>query len=1281
MSTSIESNNDSNNNNSNANTTEPSKSTDKEQKTTAPSNLSVQKFLNQQNEMRALMKEKETKIPQMDGMNDEIFQTNDGPVACERCHCTYRNRNSYERHLGTCEIIATTSESDSESPMHNDNNSIYMTNTSQQSQTITGMTNGNVISMINQQQNQQLANSIPIVINPFGQGGNNGSLQNSITLSNGMQNLQNLSLTLNSDGNLCQNVIVDQQGQQIYGQPINLGNFGQGATLMPVRSFSQATSNVINNGNISYINTSQQQQQQPQYISLAPASNNGSNSQQMMTFTSQQSSEIHHHDQKMITSQSNKKLILPSPIKSKSKSPGMSSGTMVKQQTIMSNGKKKQDIQKQQISVMNSKNIAIANYQQNRQQQVTQQPQNIIFQQPQQQQQLSQYPLILNQNGQLVQYYTSDGQNNQIQYLSGMNGGKDVNKQQQQYIQPSNNQQFLQNSFQLPTNNGGNLVLSANGLSVLPVVPQSQVIGTLIQQPQGLQCGGLMSAEQMMLGSTPSLEMDPTSGCMYLTSQPLYYGLETIVQNTVMSSQQFVSTAMQGVLSQNSSYSATTTQVFQASKIEPIMELPQGYVFLNAGDNMNANTNGIHQSPINMDSWNIVDDQKKTVESMNTFVPTPKSSNIAIMKQQKTKITTKVNKIQPQIVSKIIPASSMATTIPTTTYNTVLKTINENPVKAMHQNIQIMQPSPVAKKQKNTYRTIGPKISAMSPVAPDNVVKTQMAAAGFIKPNKIQSKPIQNHNNNIIVPANNNYHAIPIKPAVTITTVPVAMSKTSESDVTKLAIDQTSSYRNVQSNNMIAVKTQKVVEHPSTSQASTIINIPTNVVNPMQQPPPQQNSIFNNLTTKHSTTIKNHFQNRPTNRVLPMQVIGANGAIKVAKNSNKNTANGGCGNNLINNNNPTLNTSSTTSPALSTTTTTNISSNSQQIVSQQLQQLQQQNELLQETYSEKIKSIAMELQSSKSDDLFDSLRRQSIATPIPMSDSLMDKNGKKSPTSCAMDNYLVPSTSASSITNSKSPSMIKTQSSSASLTKTIDSVATGANLLDHDDVEPLEVEIQEIQEPIHPVIIALPEEVNEVPMEETVKVEEDEEKLISIEKMYEELPELKPPLIVTETENDTNTQEANENAEEIKESEKINFVSFDEEMAAAEDKPSTSAGPSFTIKSPNKPSTTVSSNKICGPKILYEIQSQDGFTYKSTSISEIWEKLFETVQCARKAHGLMPLPEGRLNEMTGDQMLGLKTNALKYLLEQLPGVEKCTRYSPKYHQRNSSASSSSSVSF
>ncbi|XP_032522163.2 histone-lysine N-methyltransferase trithorax [Danaus plexippus] len=114
---------------------------------------------------------------------------------------------------------------------------------------------------------------------------------------------------------------------------------------------------------------------------------------------------------------------------------------------------------------------------------------------------------------------------------------------------------------------GNTLISSAPGTTILPQ-------GTILPQ---------FCNDQVLLGSTPTLEMvtDP-SGCMYLTTtQPVYYGLETIVQNTVMSSQQFVSTAMQGVLAQNSSFSATTTQVFQASKIEPIVEVPTGYVVVN----------------------------------------------------------------------------------------------------------------------------------------------------------------------------------------------------------------------------------------------------------------------------------------------------------------------------------------------------------------------------------------------------------------------------------------------------------------------------------------------------------------------------------------------------------------------------------------------------------------------------------------------------------------------------------------------------------------------------
>lgn len=96
-----------------------------------------------------------------------------------------------------------------------------------------------------------------------------------------------------------------------------------------------------------------------------------------------------------------------------------------------------------------------------------------------------------------------------------------------------------------------------------------------------------------------------------------------------------------------------------------------------------------------------------------------------------------------------------------------------------------------------------------------------------------------------------------------------------------------------------------------------------------------------------------------------------------------------------------------------------------------------------------------------------------------------------------------------------------------------------------------------------------------------------------------------------------------------------------------------------------------------GSKLYFEIESQDGFTYRSTSINEIWEKVFEGVQQSRKAYGLSRLPEGPLADMAGYQMLGLKTNPMRYLLEQLPGLEGYKKYTPKYHPAGSGAKDNS----
>lgn len=96
------------------------------------------------------------------------------------------------------------------------------------------------------------------------------------------------------------------------------------------------------------------------------------------------------------------------------------------------------------------------------------------------------------------------------------------------------------------------------------------------------------------------------------------------------------------------------------------------------------------------------------------------------------------------------------------------------------------------------------------------------------------------------------------------------------------------------------------------------------------------------------------------------------------------------------------------------------------------------------------------------------------------------------------------------------------------------------------------------------------------------------------------------------------------------------------------------------------------------PAILYTVETQDGFRYSSTSITEMWTKIFEAVQRARADHNMVALPQ---NTITNNlQLLGLKTNGLKHLLEQLPEANKCIKYKPRFHTKTSSLSSEEDIS-
>ncbi|XP_066246858.1 histone-lysine N-methyltransferase trithorax [Euwallacea similis] len=106
--------------------------------------------------------------------------------------------------------------------------------------------------------------------------------------------------------------------------------------------------------------------------------------------------------------------------------------------------------------------------------------------------------------------------------------------------------------------------------NVIGILPSIQPTTVIVQQPQ-----------QLVLDS---------SGAFGWAQQPqpqIYYGFETIVQNTVMQShQQFLPTPVPGVLAANSSYS-TTTQVFQTSKLEPVLDVSSNsFVLVNSSSHV-----------------------------------------------------------------------------------------------------------------------------------------------------------------------------------------------------------------------------------------------------------------------------------------------------------------------------------------------------------------------------------------------------------------------------------------------------------------------------------------------------------------------------------------------------------------------------------------------------------------------------------------------------------------------------------------------------------------------
>lgn len=544
----------------------------------------------QQQEKNNAASKNRFKISQLDGMDDITvdIRAQNAPVKCDRCHCTYRTQESYQRHLATCEPFSSTSESDSDATSKSPE--IQQQQQAIQSNMILTSMNGqdycNIPILQQNNQSQQIFGISGTNINQL-------AMQNSVQIHNGQSlpiaSIQNGTLPVQMQGMFINpnTAAIQPQQSQIFGQPLTLGALQQ----FPIQNLAQ---NV----------TSQNIQYQPQIISCSTA-----NTSQVLTVTPSQQQNIttsNYASIKTIQTQpqlNRNAIILPqvdknSPTKKQAIAKLQMSPTRSKGGRIATTTAAQKTIQIKKANVIkteNSKTVAqitntsVTNI---RPSNTTQLDSNNIMIQSAANPNQSQ-PIIVQQvaqanQGNLLQYVATSDSNNGLQYFTmPTNDVKPL--QTTQYLAPN---PLIPGTFQLQSDNS-NLLLAntASGLQVLPngtlqlAQPQQpQVIGTLIQpQATTIQCG-MMSSEQMVLGATPSFEMvaNPLQGgCMLLNSQPVYYGLETIVQNTVMQSQQFVSTAMQGVLSQNSSFSATTTQVFQASKIEPIMDMQPSYVVLN----------------------------------------------------------------------------------------------------------------------------------------------------------------------------------------------------------------------------------------------------------------------------------------------------------------------------------------------------------------------------------------------------------------------------------------------------------------------------------------------------------------------------------------------------------------------------------------------------------------------------------------------------------------------------------------------------------------------------
>lgn len=155
--------------------------------------------------------------------------------------------------------------------------------------------------------------------------------------------------------------------------------------------------------------------------------------------------------------------------------------------------------------------------------------------------------------------------------------------------------------------NGGFSVLSE---TVETVLPQSTTIGSIFNQQNNTlsnyECG-MISTGQTVLNSSPIPTIDSS-----FSSQLMYYGNGTMVQNMI-SSQQFIS---------STNYSMTSTQVFESETIKPVINL-NGTGCMLFDPVLPQPTESLSINPVQSIPQNILISQSSMIESNINLMPVP----------------------------------------------------------------------------------------------------------------------------------------------------------------------------------------------------------------------------------------------------------------------------------------------------------------------------------------------------------------------------------------------------------------------------------------------------------------------------------------------------------------------------------------------------------------------------------------------------------------------------------------------------------------------------------